>query len=216
MDNGREILKEIFSNLTGDINADIQYLNKQASVYQDASDSTFIIYEIGKKVNALITNDKKRKLTDLIFDKYINKQISREEVDKLISEGEIDLNYYVSKVNDKVKELEEKRRVKTLKKQMEEKILEIELKAKLCNIVGHMDQSGGVATEYGLLTQDEMTKLLGIIDAKLDEISEINTLVKRINKTITQLENGIEIDNKEDFLNKLYSDVETKLKKINP
>ena len=216
MDNGREILKEIFSNLTGDINADIQYLNKQASVYQDASDSTFIIYEIGKKVNALITNDKKRKLTDLIFDKYINKQISREEVDKLISEGEIDLNYYVSKVNDKVKELEEKRRVKTLKKQMEEKILEIELKAKLCNIVGHMDQSGGVATEYGLLTQDEMTKLLGIIDAKLDEISEINVLVNRINKTITQLENGIEIDNKDDVLNKLYSDVELKLKKINP
>ena len=216
MDNGREILKEIFSNLTGDINADIQYLNKQASVYQDAPNSTFIIYEIGKKVNTLITNDEKLKFTNLIFDKYINKQISREEVDKLISEGKIDLNYYVSKVNDKVNELEEKRRIRTLKKQMEEKILEIELKAKLSNIVEHMDQSEGVATEYSLLTQDEMTKLLGIIDAKLDEISEINVLVNRINKTITQLENGIEIDNKDDVLSKLYSDVELKLKKINP
>jgi len=216
MNDGREILKKVFSNLTGDINVDIQYLNKQASLYQDAPDSTFIIYEISKKVDSLLNIDKKKKYTDEVFEKYINKQITKEEVDHLIAEGKIDLNYYISKVDGKVKELEEKRRIRTLRKQMEERILEIELKAKLSNVVGHMNKNEGVPTEYGMLTQNEMSKLIQIIDAKLEEINEINVLVNRINKTINQLENGIEIENKDEFLNKLYSDVESKLKKINP
>ena len=216
MDSGREILKQIFSNLTGNINVDVQYLNKQASIYQDTPESTFIIYEIGKKIDFLLTDNDRRKFTDKIFEEYINKQISKEEVDKLIAQGKIELNYYISKVDNKVKELEEKRRIKTLRKQMDEKILEIELKAKLSNVVEYMNPIEGVDNEYGMLTQNEMSKLIEIIDAKLDEISEINGLVNRINKTIKQLENGIEIENKDDVLNKLHQDVEFKLKKINP
>lgn len=216
MDNGREILKQIFSNLTGDINVDVQYLNKQASFYQDSSDSTYIIYEIGKKVNSLLSNDKKKKFTDQIFEQYINKQITREQVDELIASGKIDLTYYISRVDDKVKELEEKRRIKILRKNMEEKIAEIELKAKLSNIIGYMNQSDSVATEFGTLTQDEMSKLIKVIDTKLSEIGEINGLVNRINKMIRELENGIEIENKEAVLQQLHHDVEVKLKNLNP
>lgn len=216
MDSGREILKQIFSNLTGDINVDIQYLNKQASIHQDSPDSTYIIYEIGKKVDSLLTNDKKKKFTDQIFEQYINKQITREQVDELITASKIDLTYYIARVDGKVKELEEKRRIKTLRKNMEEKIAEIELKAKLSNIVGYMDQSDSIATEFGTLTQDEMSKLIKIIDTKLSEISEISGLVNRINKMISELENGTEIENKDQVIQQLHRDVEIKLKNLNP
>ncbi len=215
MDNYREILKNIFDNLTGDYKTDIYYLNKQASNYQDHPESNIIINEIAQKVNGLVQESKKIEYTDRIYQQYINHEITKEEVDQLINAGKIDLNYYISKIDEKIDQLKEKKKSNTLMSKIEKKIAEIEIQAKLSNIKHQLDSREKVVkTENGDLSYDDVSRLSNVIDNKLNEIAEINALISRINNMIVNLTEGGKIKNKDSELKQLHNDIETKLKHL--
>ncbi|MDD2434785.1 MAG: hypothetical protein PHO63_00860 [Bacilli bacterium] len=214
MDNAREILNSIFDGLTGNYKNDIYYLNKQASNYQDHPESDFIISEIAKVVNTLVMEAKKKDYTDQIYQQYINHEITKSDVDKLIKEGKINLNYYISKIDGKIEELKEKQTNDNFMNKVEKQINDIELQAKLNNIKTQLDANQGIIKKNDIkLTYSDISKIGTLIDRRLDEIKEINSLISRINQMISNLSEGDKNLNHSE-LQKLHHDIETKLNNL--